>query len=189
MVAFPKPPRIRITPNEVKVNRNASEAADINPDLSWGNVIWKNTLILLAPRVWAACSDSKSIMGQVLVNVRTTIDVLKKMCAAIIPIALPCKFSGVPSSFSSSFTEMNAEATTTVGMTKGMKVKLSRNFLNLNSDFTNTLDMHSPITTDNAEETVACQIVNQRAFRTDTEVKACSKEERLNPIESILPIG
>ena len=84
---------------------------------------------------------------------------------------------------------MNAEATTTVGITKGMKVKLSRNFLNLNSDFTNTLDMHSPITTDNAEETVACQIVNQRAFRTDTEVKACSKEERLNPIESILPIG
>ena len=87
------------------------------------------------------------------------------------------------------FTEINAEATTTVGITKGMKVKLWRNFLNLNSDFTNTLDMHSPITTDNAEETVACQIVNQRAFRTDTEVKASSKEEKLNPIESILPIG
>ena len=84
---------------------------------------------------------------------------------------------------------MNAEATTTVGITKGMKVKLSRNFLNLNSDFTNTLDMHSPIATDNAEETVACQIVNQRALRTDTEVKVCSNEERLNPIESILPIG
>ena len=111
------------------------------------------------------------------------------MCATIIPNALPCRLSGVPSSFSSSFTEMNAEATTTVGITKGMKVKLSRNFLNLNSDFTNTLDMHSPIATDNAEETVACQIVNQRAFRTDTEVKVCSKEERLNPIESILPIG
>ena len=49
--------------------------------------------------------------------------------------------------------------------------------------------MHSPIDTDNTEETVACQIVNQRALRTDTEVKACSKEERLNPIESIFPIG
>ena len=111
------------------------------------------------------------------------------MCAAIIPNALPCRFNGVPSSFSISFTEINAEATTTVGITKGMKVKLLRNFLNLNSDFTNTLDMHSPIAIDNAEETVACQIVNQRALRTDTEVKACSKEERLNPIESIFPIG
>ena len=111
------------------------------------------------------------------------------MCAAIIPNALPCRFNGVPSSFSISFTEINAEATTTVGITKGMKVKLWRNFLNLNSDFTNTLDMHRPIATDNAEETVACQIVNQRALRTDTEVKACSKEARLNPIESIFPIG
>ena len=42
MVAFPKPPRIRITPNEVKVNRNARDPADINPELSWGKVIWKN---------------------------------------------------------------------------------------------------------------------------------------------------
>ena len=189
MVAFPKPPRIRITPNEVNVNRNASDPADINPDLSWGKVIWKNTLSLLAPSVWAASSDSKSIMGQVLVNVRTTIEVLKKMCAAIIPNALPCRFNGVPSSLSSSFTEINAEATTTVGITKGMKVNPSRNFLNLNSDFTNTLDMASPIATDNAEETVACHTVNQRALRTDSEVKACSKEERLNPIESIFPIG
>tara|TARA_Y100000996_G_scaffold124252_1_gene93671 strand:- start:34 stop:603 length:570 start_codon:yes stop_codon:yes gene_type:complete len=189
MVAFPKPPRIRITPNEVKVNRNARDPADINPDLSWGKVIWKNILSLLAPRVWAACSDSKSIMGQVLVNVRTTIEVLKKICAAIIPKALPCRFNGVPSSLSTSLTEMNAEATTTVGMTKGMKVKPSRNFLNLNSDFTNTLEMHNPITTDNAEETVACHIVNQRALSTDTDVKACSKEEGLNPIDSIFPIG
>ena len=104
------------------------------------------------------------------------------MCAAIIPNALPCRFNGVPSSLSTSLTEMNAEATTTVGMTKGMKVKPSRNLLNLNSDFTNTLEMHNPITTDNAEETVACHIVNQRALRTDTDVKACSKEEGLNPI-------
>ena len=72
---------------------------------------------------------------------------------------------------------MNAEATTTVGITKGIKVKLSKNLLNLNSDLTNTLDMHSPIATDNAVETVACHIVNQSAFRTDTEVKACSKEK------------
>ena len=50
---------------------------------------------------------------------------------------------------------MNAEATTTVGITKGIKVKLSKNLLNLNSDLTNTLDMHSPIATDNAVETVA----------------------------------
>tara|TARA_B100000902_G_scaffold149285_1_gene145836 strand:- start:1632 stop:1844 length:213 start_codon:yes stop_codon:yes gene_type:complete len=70
-----------------------------------------------------------------------------------------------------------------------MKVKPSRNLLNLNSDFTKTLDMHSPITTDNAEEIVACQIVNQRALRKDTEVKASSKEERANPTDSIFPIG
>tara|TARA_Y100001958_G_C21209911_1_gene535747 strand:- start:1242 stop:1811 length:570 start_codon:yes stop_codon:yes gene_type:complete len=189
MVVFPKPPRIRITPNEVNVNRNANDPADINPDLSWGKVIWKNILSLLAPRVWAACSDSKSIMGHVLVNVRTTIEVLKKICATIIPKALPCRFNGVPSSFSSSFTEMNADATTTVGITKGMKVKPSRSRLNLNSDFTNTLDMHSPIATDKAAETVACHIVNQSALRTDTEVKVCSKEERLNPIDSIFPMG
>ena len=84
---------------------------------------------------------------------------------------------------------MNAEATTTVGITKGIKVKLSKNLLNLNSDFTNTLDIHSPIATDNAVETVACHIVNQSACRTDIEVKACSKEERLNPMDSIFPIG
>ena len=128
-------------------------------------------------------------MGQVLVNVRTTIEVLKKIWATIIPNALPCRLNGVPSSISTSFTEMNAEATTTVGITKGIKVKLSKNLLNLNSDLTNTLDMHSPIATDNAEETVACHIVNQSAFRTDTEVRACSKEERLIPMDSIFPIG
>jgi hypothetical protein len=84
---------------------------------------------------------------------------------------------------------MNAEATTTVGITKGMKVKLSRNLLNLKFDFTKTLDMQSPIATDSAEETVACHIVNHKALRMDTDVKACSKEEKLSPIASIFPIG
>ena len=84
---------------------------------------------------------------------------------------------------------MNAEATTTVGITKGMKVKPSKNLLNLNSDLTNTLDIQVPIARDNPEETVACHIVNQSALRTDTDVNACSKEEKLNPRESIFPIG
>jgi hypothetical protein len=70
-----------------------------------------------------------------------------------------------------------------------MKVKLSRNLLNLKSDLINTLDMQSPIATDSAEETVACQIVNHSALRTDIDVKACSKEEKVNPIASIFPIG
>jgi len=59
---------------------------------------------------------------------------------------------------------MNADATTTVGITKGTKVKASRNLLNLKFDFANTLDMKIPIMSDKAEETVACHSVNHRAF-------------------------
>ena len=59
-VAMRGPPRILITPNEVKVNRNTIDAAPASAGRSWGSVTVRKACQRVAPSVRAASSTSGS---------------------------------------------------------------------------------------------------------------------------------
>ena len=87
------------------------------------------------------------------------------------PNVLPCKVNMVVSNPRNSLTEMNAVATTTVGITKGIIDSAFKNCFPRNSNLVKTLAIQIPIRSEIKVESNACQVVNQITFHVDDELK------------------
>ena len=100
---------------------------------------------------------------------RTTIAVLKKAWAMIIPNALASREKDVPSRRKSLLTEIKDDETTTVGNTKGIVDRTRRKDRPLNRSLVTVLAINVPSRRDSKVDSAACQKVNQIIFQIPAE--------------------
>ena len=176
-------------PKDVNVNRKVNDPAAISAGFKRGKVTRKNVLTVPAPKVLAAYSGSKVSCPHHPPSVRTTIAVLKKTWATIIPRAVPSRLNMVPSSLNIVFRDRKADATTTVGITKGivastLSAPLPRK-LNRLRIFAINIPTHKEI----AVDIKACHSVNHITFHVVRAPNTVAIFSGDKPYQRIFPRG
>ncbi|MFT3852868.1 MAG: hypothetical protein QM733_09045 [Ilumatobacteraceae bacterium] len=111
IVGFAAPPSSTTTPNDVKLNRNTTDAAAQIAGRSSGRTTWRATCHVEAPSVRAAPVRSGGSTAHIPPTRRTTTATLKNTWAAITARAVDCQLPGRIAT--------NAAPTTTVGSMNG----------------------------------------------------------------------
>ena len=155
------PPRMSITPKEVRQNRKTMDAADAKAGASRGRVTHRRVCHGDAPSVRACSSGPTPIPSQKDPTVRTTMATLKNAWARSTAQMVWSIRSTPLSRLSRSNRAVNAPPTTTVGSTNGTVVTARSAALPRNRWRANRWQVGSAITTVITVEAAACQRVNQ----------------------------